>query len=96
MNRVAKCTVSSKKAKTVTWVPLPGAGACANRMPQLQLLTKERMGGDKVACAVAKGPTKKGLRLVEAVVDSGAEESVAPPKVFPGKVTPERYVASRW
>jgi hypothetical protein len=53
---------------------------------QLDLLTKET---DKAVCAVAKDQ-KKGsrYRLVEAVVDSGAEESVAPPKLFPGEVKP--------
>jgi hypothetical protein len=30
----------------------------------------------------------KGSRIIEAVVDSGAEESVAPPKVFPGRLEP--------
>ena len=39
-------------------------------------------------CAVAKEAPKKGYRLIEAVVDSGAEESVAPPRLFPGRVVP--------
>ena len=50
-------------------------------------LLKEEPGqaSDKIVCALAGGP--KG-RLIEAVIDSGAEESVAPPKLFPGKVEP--------
>ena len=35
-----------------------------------------------------KEAAKQGYRLVEAVVDSGAEESLAPPSVFPGKDVP--------
>jgi hypothetical protein len=62
-NRAAKRTASSKKAKKATWAPLPGVGTRANRVPRVQLSTKERMGGDKAACAVAKDPTKKGRRL---------------------------------
>ena len=69
-------------------MPLPGVGTCASRVPRVQLLTKEPSDCDKAVCTVAKDSTKKGFRLVEAVVDSGAEESVAPPKVFPGKVEP--------
>ena len=30
------------------------------------------------------------MRLVEGVVDSGAEESVAPPRFFPGPVAPSK------
>ena len=38
--------------------------------------------------AVAKEPTYPGYRLVEAVLDSGAAESVSPPRFFPGPVVP--------
>ena len=38
--------------------------------------------------AVAKESTRPGFRLVEAVLDSGAEESVSPPRFFPGPVVP--------
>ena len=38
--------------------------------------------------AVAKEPARPGYKLVEAVLDSGAEESVSPPKFFPGPVVP--------
>ena len=38
--------------------------------------------------AVAKEPTRPGYKLVEAVLDSGAEESVSPPRFFPGPVVP--------
>ena len=38
--------------------------------------------------AVAKEPTYPGYRLVEAVLDSGAAESVSPPRLFPGPVVP--------
>ena len=44
---------------------------------------------DKAVCAVAKDAPKKGYRLIEAAVDSGAEESVAPPRLFPGRVVPD-------
>ena len=40
----------------------------------------------KSVCAIAKDTPRRGFRLVEAVVDSGAEESVAPPNVFPGEI----------
>jgi uncharacterized protein YbjT (DUF2867 family) len=44
---------------------------------------------DKVVCAVSKEGEMKGkYKLVEAVIDSGAEESVAPPGMFPGTVRP--------
>ena len=38
--------------------------------------------------AVAKEPAYPGYRLVEAVLDSGAEENVAPPLFFPGPIAP--------
>ena len=37
-------------------------------------------------CAIAKETLRAVFRLVEAVVDSGAEESVTPPNVFPGEI----------
>ena len=40
--------------------------------------------------AVAKESSRPGVRLVEGVVDSGAEGSVAPPRFFPGPVVPSR------
>ena len=40
--------------------------------------------------AVAKEPAYPGYRLVEAVLDSGAEESVAPPRFFPGPIAPSQ------
>ena len=40
----------------------------------------------KSVCAIAKDTPRAGFRLVEAAVDSGAEESVAPPNVFPGEM----------
>ena len=40
--------------------------------------------------SVAKEPQRPGYRLIEAVLDSGAEESVSPPKLFPGPITPSK------
>ena len=37
-------------------------------------------------CAVAKDTPTTGSCLVEAVVDSGAEESLAPPNAFAGEI----------
>ena len=39
---------------------------------------------------VAKETTRPGFKLVEAVLDSGAEESVSPPRFFPGTVVPSK------
>jgi hypothetical protein len=47
-------------------------------------------GMDRFVGAVAKDNTDGKMRIVEAVVDSGAEESVAPPGCFPGAVVPSR------
>jgi hypothetical protein len=53
---------------------------------EVLLLTRD---GDKAVFAMARESEMKGqFKLVEAVVDSGAEESVAPPKIFPGSVVP--------
>ena len=40
----------------------------------------------KSVCAIVKDAPRAAFRLVEAVVDSWAEESVAPPDVLPGEV----------
>ena len=40
--------------------------------------------------AVAKEAAYPGYRLVEAVLDSGAEESVAPPRLFLGPIAPSQ------
>ena len=40
----------------------------------------------KAVCAVAKDTPREGSCSVEAVIDSGAEESAAPPNVFHGEV----------
>jgi hypothetical protein len=47
-------------------------------------------GADRFVGAVAKDNADGKTRIVEAVVDSGAEESVAPPGCFPGVVVPSR------
>ena len=88
--RAAKTTNHSSEGKQtpirkrkVTWRCAPELHPSVVA-PKVQLLIKE--SENKVVCAVAKEGVKKGFRLVEAVVDSGAEESVAPPKIFPGKI----------
>jgi hypothetical protein len=53
----------------------------------LALVREEEPGSHAADKAVYAVSGTKG-RLVEAVVDSGAEESVAPPGLFPGKVGP--------
>jgi hypothetical protein len=54
----------------------------------LQLLTKD----DKLVGVVAKedAPVSGAYKVIEAVIDSGAEESVAPPGLFPGAVVPSK------
>jgi hypothetical protein len=46
--------------------------------------------------AVAKGEADGKYKIVEAVVDSGAEESVAPPGCFPGVTTPSQMSKAGW
>jgi hypothetical protein len=54
--------------------------------------------GDKAIRAVGKenGIDDKGYKLIEAVVDSGVEESVAPPRLFPGNVAPSVMSRAEW
>jgi hypothetical protein len=60
---------------------------CKNK--DVDLLVTE-WAADRFVGAVAKDEGDKGMRVIEAVVDSGAEESVAPPGCFPGTVGPSR------
>ena len=61
----------------------------ASEAGALSLLTREAMGtGDSNEKFVGALGTDPRGRMIEAVIDSGAEESVAPPGVFPGPVTP--------
>ena len=47
-------------------------------------MVEGRAGAEKLVCGLDRqGP---GWRTITAVVDSGAEETVAPPDTFPGKV----------
>jgi hypothetical protein len=57
---------------------------------QLSLLVDD---ADALMCAVAPGPsgTRGGGTIVEAVVDSGAVHSVAPPGLFPGAMRPSPW-----
>ena len=48
--------------------------------PRVQCLMEEEE--TTAVCAVAKDTPREGTRLVEAAIDSGAEESAAPPNVF--------------
>jgi hypothetical protein len=54
----------------------------------MQLLTKD----DKLVGAVARddAAVSGAFKVIEAVIDSGAEESVAPPGLFPGAVEPSK------
>ena len=54
------------------------------RVPRVQYLMEEEE--TKSVCATARDNPRAGFRLLEAVVDSGAEESVTPPNVFPGEI----------
>ena len=48
------------------------------------LLLEDMTGAERLLCSL--DATEKGWRAVTAVVDSGAEETVAPPGLFPGRV----------
>ena len=74
--------------------PLPGASVhsrvrptpVSNRFAALNLLT-----GDADELIGAVSSEARGGKVVEAVVDSGAVHSVAPPGCFPGPVTPSPW-----
>ena len=50
------------------------------------MLTVERAGQDRLVCGLGRPSADGDWREVAAVVDSGAEETVAPPGLFPGEV----------
>jgi hypothetical protein len=64
------------------------SGECM-KSEDLDLLVTEGTT-DRFVGAVAKDEVDKKMRVIEAVVDSGAEESVAPRGCFPGAVVPSR------
>ena len=67
-------------------VQVPRA-AKSKRTAPLNLLVDD---AEVLLCAVAP-ETRSGGRVVEAVVDSGAVHSVAPPGVFPGRTRPSPW-----
>jgi hypothetical protein len=83
----------AKKAGCVLQKPLNKASCSGKEVFEQELkrhvllLTKE---SDKMVCAVAKDkvPVQGKYRLIEAVIDSGAEESMAPPCLFAAEVKP--------
>ena len=76
---VDSCTAAEKDASA------PAAARLRKqRRKYVALCTRDEV----LLQAVAKEPTRPGYRLVEAVFDSGAEESVSPPRFFPGPVVP--------
>ena len=58
-----------------------GDERCVNR--NLSVLTVERAGQDRLVCSLGRPSADGGWREVAVVVDSGAEETVAPPGLFP-------------
>ena len=71
------------KRKKVSWSQAP-EWCWYTRVPRVQYLMKEEE--TKSVCAIAKDTPRAGFRLVEAVVDSGAEDSLTPPNVFQGEI----------
>ncbi len=65
------------------WAPR----AAQNKLSTLSLLTDD---AEELMCAVTP-ETRSGGRVVEAVVDSGAVHSVAPPGAFPGRTRPSAW-----
>jgi hypothetical protein len=64
-----------------------GQASCGAR--DLDLLVTEA-GIERFVGAVAKDEADGKFKIIEAVVDSGAEESVEPPGRFPGALVPSR------
>jgi hypothetical protein len=80
-------TRASRKARTTkSWGS--DSGECGRNRGLDLLVTEDAM--ERFVGAVAKDDADKDMRIIEAVVDSGAEESVAPPGCFPGLVKPSR------
>ena len=52
----------------------------------IRVLTVDRAGQDRLVCSLGRPSADGGWREIAAVVDSGAEETVAPPGLFPGEV----------
>ena len=80
------------RRKKASWSQAP-QWCWYTRAPRIQQLMK---GAEtKSVCAIAKDTPKAGFRLVESVVDSGAEESVAIPNVFPAEIV-QAPCPKRW
>ena len=79
--------------KKVSWTQAP-EWCWYTRVPRVQHLMKENEV--KSVCAIAKDTPSAGFRLVEAVVDSVAEESVTPSHVFPRRDPCKRHVQDGW
>ncbi len=87
---------------TCSWAASRRAAAAADAQRQQQLqqqkLKRQQQralnllvdDAEVLLCAVAP-ETRSGGRVVEAVVDSGAVHSVAPPGVFPGRTRPSPW-----
>ena len=80
-----KCTLSTTEDQPTT-TPLSANWRKRRRRQYVALCTKDTA----MLQAVAKEPAYPGYRLVEAVLDSGAEESVAPPRLFLGPIAPSQ------
>jgi hypothetical protein len=66
--------------------PTTASTTTQNRFAALSLLTD---GADELLAAVSSGA--RGGQVVEAIVDSGAVHSVAPPGLFPGPTAPSPW-----
>ena len=75
------------KRKRAGWSQAP-EWCWYTRVPRVQYLMKEEE--TKSVCAIAKDAPRAGFRSVEVAVDSGNEESVAPPNVSDSKSWPAK------
>ena len=81
MGSTGLATTAEPASQEYVWLSLRLKWCWHTLVPRVQRLMQEEW--TKSVCAVAKDTPSAGSRLVEAVVDSGAEASVAPPKGFP-------------
>ncbi len=79
----SRMPVQNEFGSAAAWAPR----AAKNKLPTLSLLTDD---AEELMCAVTP-ETRSGGRVVEAVVDSGAVHSVAPPGAFPGRTRPSAW-----